>query len=90
MMAVQTVVPQVHGLARAIDQVMARVLLVLIRVYQMLVSPLLPPSCRFVPTCSHYGYEAIARYGALRGGWMTARRLARCNPLYPGGFDPVR
>jgi putative membrane protein insertion efficiency factor len=61
----------------------------LIRGYQIMVSPLLPPSCRFTPSCSQYALEAVARYGALRGSWLAARRLARCHPFHPGGFDPV-
>ena len=61
----------------------------LIRVYQGAISPLLPPACRFVPTCSAYGLEAILRYGTRRGGWLILRRLARCQPFSPGGYDPV-
>lgn len=61
----------------------------LIRVYQRLVSPLLPPSCRFYPSCSQYALEAVTRHGALRGSWLAARRLARCHPFHSGGFDPV-
>jgi putative membrane protein insertion efficiency factor len=60
-----------------------------IRGYQIMVSPLLPPSCRFMPSCSQYALEAIDRYGAVRGSWLAARRLARCHPFHPGGFDPV-
>jgi putative membrane protein insertion efficiency factor len=66
-----------------------RVLAALIRVYQLVISPALPPACRFTPSCSHYALEAITRYGALRGSWLAARRLARCHPFHPGGFDPV-
>jgi putative membrane protein insertion efficiency factor len=62
----------------------------LLRFYKAAVSPLLPPACRFVPTCSEYALEAIERYGALRGGWMGLRRLLRCHPFHPGGFDPVK
>lgn len=60
-----------------------------IRAYQKLVSPLLPPSCRFYPTCSNYAITAIERYGVLRGGWLAAKRVARCHPWNPGGYDPV-
>jgi uncharacterized protein len=63
--------------------------LILIRGYQRFISPLTPPSCIYTPTCSQYGYEAIARYGLLRGGWLTARRIARCHPWAQGGSDPV-
>jgi putative membrane protein insertion efficiency factor len=75
---------------------MARLLLIprqvvrgMIRGYQLLLSPLLPPSCRFTPSCSQYALEAVTRHGALRGTWLAARRLARCHPFHPGGFDPV-
>lgn len=68
---------------------MRRLVLALIRLYQRGISPLLPPSCRFVPTCSHYTYEAIARYGVLKGGWLGLKRLSRCHPFHPGGYDPV-
>jgi putative membrane protein insertion efficiency factor len=60
-----------------------------IRGYQVIVSPVLPPSCRFTPSCSQYALEAVSRHGALKGSWMAARRLARCHPFHPGGFDPV-
>lgn len=61
----------------------------LIRGYQVAISPMLPPSCRYVPTCSEYGFEAIERYGALKGGWMAVRRIGRCHPFAKGGHDPV-
>ena len=60
-----------------------------IRLYQWAVSPVLGANCRFLPTCSQYGYEAIERYGIARGGWLTAKRLSRCHPFHSGGFDPV-
>jgi putative membrane protein insertion efficiency factor len=61
----------------------------LIRLYQMTISRVLPPSCRFEPSCSAYGYEAIAKYGVIKGGWLALKRLSRCHPLNPGGYDPV-
>ena len=67
---------------------MRRLLAGLIRAYQRFLSPALPPSCRFHPSCSQYALEAVTRYGALRGSWLAARRLARCHPFHPGGFDP--
>ena len=60
-----------------------------IRGYQRVISPLLPPSCRFYPSCSEYGYQAISRYGLWRGGLKTAWRILRCNPWSDGGYDPV-
>jgi uncharacterized protein len=68
---------------------MRHVAVFLIRLYQWTVSPLLGPRCRFYPSCSHYALEAVQRFGALRGGWLALRRLLRCHPWQPGGFDPV-
>lgn len=67
----------------------ARVLVLLIRGYQAGISPLLPASCRYTPSCSAYATEAIARYGAARGSWLAARRLLRCHPWGGTGHDPV-
>lgn len=63
--------------------------LAIIRFYQLTLGRVLPPSCRFRPSCSRYGYEAIDKYGLLRGGWLAIRRIGRCHPWNPGGYDPV-
>jgi hypothetical protein len=68
---------------------MKRLALLAIRNYQRAVSPGLPPSCRFEPSCSHYGYEAIEKHGLAKGGWLMLRRLARCHPFHARGYDPV-
>ena len=62
----------------------------LVRLYQLTLSPMLPSSCRFYPSCSEYTRQALERYGFARGTWLGAKRLARCHPLNPGGYDPVR
>jgi hypothetical protein len=67
----------------------SRAALWVIRGYQRWVSPMLPPSCRYVPSCSEYGYQAVEKYGIIRGGAMTAWRIVRCNPFSKGGYDPV-
>jgi putative membrane protein insertion efficiency factor len=71
------------------NTVIARLLIALLRFYKRFVSPLLGPRCRFAPSCSEYAMTALARHGALRGSWLAARRVARCHPFHPGGFDPV-
>jgi putative membrane protein insertion efficiency factor len=61
----------------------------LIRIYQLTLSRLMPPSCRFYPSCSQYGLEAFQKHGVFKGGWLTMKRVARCQPFNPGGYDPV-
>lgn len=68
---------------------MRKVLISLIRFYQRYISPLKPPTCRFTPTCSTYAIQAIERFGVFKGGYLTLKRIIRCNPLNPGGDDPV-
>jgi putative membrane protein insertion efficiency factor len=68
---------------------MKRALLGAIRAYQYAVRPLLGANCRFYPSCSEYAHEAVERHGAARGSWLAVRRLARCHPYHPGGYDPV-
>jgi putative membrane protein insertion efficiency factor len=65
------------------------VLLLLVRIYQYAVRPLFVPQCRFFPSCSEYAHGAIERHGAFKGLWLTGRRIARCHPYHPGGYDPV-
>ena len=77
------------GPAAALNKLLAAVMLALIGLYRSWISPLLGPRCRFVPTCSAYGLEAIQRHGPWRGGWLTLRRLLRCHPFTPCGCDPV-
>lgn len=71
------------------DSILSRCSLLFIRVYQRLISPLLPSACRFHPTCSQYAHEAFSRYPFHRALWLTLRRLGRCHPFHPGGYDPV-
>jgi putative membrane protein insertion efficiency factor len=61
----------------------------MVRGYQRFISPLLPDSCIYYPTCSQYAIEAVSKYGAMRGGWLAFRRILRCNPFHKGGYDPV-
>ncbi len=68
---------------------LARLLVMLVRGYQVGISPWLPPACRYTPSCSQYAIEALQRYGALKGSWLAGRRLLRCHPFRPGGYDPV-
>ncbi|MBV8072487.1 MAG: membrane protein insertion efficiency factor YidD [Acidobacteriaceae bacterium] len=69
---------------------MQRVLIIVLRGYKLLLSPLLPSACRYYPTCSEYMLEAVVRHGAWRGAWMGIKRLGRCHPFHEGGYDPVR
>ncbi|MDW0110183.1 membrane protein insertion efficiency factor YidD [Sporosarcina aquimarina] len=68
---------------------MKKLVLLLIRFYQKMISPLTPPSCRFYPTCSHYGVEAVETHGVIKGLFLTIIRISKCHPFHKGGFDPV-
>lgn len=68
---------------------MRTVLILFVRGYQVSLGPLLPPSCRYYPSCSAYAIEALEKHGAIKGVWLAAKRIARCNPFRPGGYDPV-
>ena len=75
--------------AQKFFQVLAVPFIVLIKIYQLLISPLFPPSCRFIPTCSHYSLEALKKFGIFKGGWLSIKRILRCHPWGGSGYDPV-
>ncbi|CCJ34072.1 membrane protein insertion efficiency factor YidD [Caloramator australicus] len=68
---------------------MKKILIFLIKFYRRYISPMKPPSCRFCPTCSQYSLEAIEKYGAIKGSVLSIKRILKCHPLHPGGYDPV-
>ncbi|HEX3157461.1 MAG TPA: membrane protein insertion efficiency factor YidD [Gemmatimonadaceae bacterium] len=79
-----------RGSPRRLIALVPRTLLVFgVRGYQVLLSPLLPAACRYTPSCSQYAIEALERHGAVRGGWLAVKRILRCHPFRPGGYDPV-
>ncbi len=68
---------------------MKTLLLLLVKFYRSFISPMFPPSCRYVPTCSEYALIALEKYGAMKGGWLAVKRICRCHPWHEGGYDPV-
>ena len=78
-----------RAVARLASRTAVAGVLLLIRAYKLIISPLFAGSCRFAPSCSSYAAEAVGRHGIMRGGWLAVRRLGRCQPLCPGGYDPV-
>jgi len=82
--------PSLKDLPIRLNTIPRWILLALIRLYQKIFSPIIPAdTCRFYPTCSHYSYQAIFKFGFFKGGWMAIKRVFRCNPFNPGGIDPV-
>jgi hypothetical protein len=79
----------INNLIRKFFQLLALPLILIIKIYQLIISPLFPPSCRFTPTCSHYSIEALKKYGILKGSWLSFKRIIRCHPWGGSGFDPV-
>ena len=71
------------------SKIFSTILILFVRFYQVFTSPLFPPTCRFTPTCSAYAIEAIQKKGPIRGLWMTIKRISKCHPFHPGGYDPV-
>jgi len=78
-----------QGFCRSVRRGVDRIVILLIQGYRTVISPIFPPSCRFYPTCSAYTMEAVKKYGAGKGTWMGVRRILRCHPGNPGGYDPV-
>ena len=74
---------------KKIAQLPANLMILLIRIYQLTLSPFIGRNCRYTPTCSNYGIEAIKKYGAIKGGWLTIKRILSCNPWGGSGYDPV-
>ena len=81
--------PSLAGIERAKDKILRELIIGVIKVYRYLISPMLPPTCRFYPCCSVYSLEALERYGFARGMWLGMRRILKCHPWHEGGFDPV-
>ena len=69
---------------------MKKILILIVKFYRKFISPMKPPSCRFYPTCSEYSLQALEKYGALKGGYLSIKRILKCNPLHKGGYDPLK
>lgn len=80
---------QTMQLSSAISSILAWPLLLIVRAYQVFISPLLGQNCRFHPTCSCYAHKALKQHGALKGSWLSIKRIVKCNPMHPGGIDEV-
>jgi len=78
-----------NGFWQIVYRLPRKIIALMIRGYQQVISPLLPPTCRFLPTCSEYALEAVSTYGVFKGGWLALRRILKCHPFHPGGYDPL-
>jgi putative membrane protein insertion efficiency factor len=76
-------------LSGKLTKILAWPLIIMVRIYQLIISPFLPKTCRFYPTCSSYSLEALKKHGILKGSWLSVKRISRCHPGNPGGYDPV-
>jgi putative membrane protein insertion efficiency factor len=81
---------EMKGISVFLKRLPRKLAIICITIYRRAISPLLPPSCRFTPTCSEYALTAIQSFGVVKGGWLAAKRILRCNPWHPGGYDPVQ
>jgi uncharacterized protein len=72
-----------------IEKIPTACVILILKVYKVFISPLFPPSCRYYPSCSKYAAEALKKHGLIKGSYLSIRRVVRCNPLFPGGYDPV-
>jgi len=77
------------GLVAFILKLPSMVAVLMIRGYRQVISPLFPPTCRFMPTCSEYALQAVSTYGLIKGGWLSLKRILKCHPFHPGGYDPL-
>ena len=83
-------IDNIKGLFKKVSSILAKACIGLIRFYQVVISPLKGPTCRFYPTCSQYSIQAFKKYGFLKGLWLTLRRVSKCHPFHPGGYDPLK
>jgi putative membrane protein insertion efficiency factor len=79
----------IWGVVKVVQFILCKIVIVCIMIYRKLISPLKRPSCRFYPTCSRYALDAVMKYGVFKGGYLSIKRILRCNPFNPGGYDPV-
>lgn len=83
-------IDNIKRLFKKVSSILAMACIGLVRFYQVVISPLKGPTCRFYPTCSQYSIQAFKKYGFLKGLWLTLRRVSKCHPFHPGGYDPLK